>query len=101
MEPLEGAIDLATNIFCEITGIGDASEMMLLANGEDVFEDERFSAGMQNETHREFVLFPTMSTDRGTVFACQLRGLISPSVKLEGEMRMCDSFAICVILVAL
>lgn len=77
VEPLTGIIGQPASIYCQL-GIGNTSLLLLRLNGEEI-SDLRFTTGVINTTHREFIMNPVQIGDNGAHFSCAIAGFNSAS----------------------
>lgn len=72
VEPLQGIVGQPTSIFCQVIEHQDSSITFILVDGSSINTDPRFKDGIVNATHREFIIDPTLSSDDGRIFTCNI-----------------------------
>jgi hypothetical protein len=79
VEPITGFIGRSTSIFCQLS-LGSTSDIYLQKNGMPTSADSRFRPGINNVTHREFILMPVQGRDNQALFSCGIEEVVSPAV---------------------
>ena len=82
-QPLKGIPGQPTSIYCRIfTQCENSSDISLQFNGTVITNETRFTIGITNMTHREFILNPAQPSDYGSSITCHLGNFSSPTLNL-------------------